>query len=159
MAYPCMASCLLCGDVMDVKECLEKGLLKADRKDLGKAQRSMAAAKKKLDKAAKLADAGFYEESLVNAYSAMFHACRSILFRDGFKERSHYAVYVYLRENYKDRLEPRFLNELDSLRQERHEIMYSLDTIDVPEEDCRDMLSTAKSFISAVEKVMAQRAK
>jgi uncharacterized protein (UPF0332 family) len=37
----------------------------------------------------------------ISSYTAMFHAARAILFRDGFiKERSHECIPVYLKEKY-----------------------------------------------------------
>lgn len=156
MGFLYTAIYLLSGDMVDVKECIEKGLLKESVKDVKKAQRSIIVARNKLNKAIKLEDAGFFEESLVNAYSAMFHAGRAILFRDGMKERSHYALFVYLKERYKDKLEPRFLNELDALRLERHEILYSLDTLKITKEETRDIISIARNFISAIERLIRQ---
>ncbi|MBI5060920.1 MAG: HEPN domain-containing protein [Candidatus Aenigmarchaeota archaeon] len=141
---------------MNVEECIEKGLLKRDIKDVRKALRSIVVAKNKLSKAMKLNEVGFNEEGIVNAYSAMFHAGRGLLFRDGMREKSHFALCVYLKEKYKNALEPRFLNELDSLRMERHEILYSLDTIKISKEEVSDIISVAMDFISAVEKILGK---
>ena len=142
---------------MDVRECLERGLLKEDAPDSKKAERSLAVAKFRLSKAAKLLAAGFSDDAVVNAYSAMFHAGRSLLFKDGFREKSHYGLYVYVSERYKERLEPRFISELDSLREVRHAIMYSLERIAVSHSEANDILMTARNFVSAVEKIVAGR--
>lgn len=139
---------------MDVKECIEKGLLKETKKDIEKTHRSIEVARNKLNKAMKLQESEFYEEAVVNAYSSMFHAGRALLFKDGMKEKSHYGLYIYIREKYKNKLEPRFINELDSLRLERHEILYSLDTIKIEKQACKDVISVAKDFVSAIEKII-----
>jgi len=139
---------------MDIKECLEKSLLKESVKDINKALRSIEISKNKLDRAIRLKDKGFLEDAIVNIYSTMFHAGRALLFKDGFKEKSHYGLYVYIKEKYKDKLEIRFLNELDALRIGRHEILYSLESAKINKEDVEDIISVAKDFISAVEKLM-----
>lgn len=140
--------------MMSVKECLEKGLLKEDKPDRNKAQRSVQKAAKKAEKAAKLLKAGFPEEALVTAYSSMFHAARAVLFKDGFKERSHYAVYVYLKEKCGGKIEKRFLVYLDYLRQERHDVVYSLEEPGVREEEVRESISMAREFMEAVKKLL-----
>lgn len=139
---------------MDVRECLERGLLKADVPDNRKAQRSLIVARLRLSKAARLIAAGFFDDAIVNAYSAMFHAGGALLFKDGFREKSHYGLYVYVSERYKDRLEPRFISELDSLRLERHEIMYSLDAKSIPQNETKAVLKVAKDFVAAIEKII-----
>jgi len=139
---------------MDIHECLERGLLKTDIPDGKKAARSLAVARLRLIKASKLATAGFSDDAIVNAYAAMFHAGRALLFRDGFREKSHYGLYVYIGERYRDKLEPRFISELDSLRLERHEIMYSLDTIGVSQDESKHVITVAKDFVVAVEKIL-----
>lgn len=139
---------------MDIKECLEKGLLKQAGPDSKKALRSLDVAKSKLLKAGMLFEKGFYEDAVVKSYSAMFHAGRGVLFKDGFSEKSHYAIYVYLSECYRTKLEPRFLSELDSLRLERHEILYSLEEPSISRDEASDILAVVKDFIQAVEKIM-----
>jgi len=139
---------------MDVAECLEKGLLKRDRPDMDKALRSVQKAAGRAERALKLAGAGFLEDAVVAAYSAMFHAARALLFRDGFKERSHYGLYVYISEKYKERMERRFLVQFDYLRQERHEVIYSLEESKVAGEEAETAISLAKEFIEAVKKLL-----
>lgn len=139
---------------MDVSECIERGLLKKIDKSNAKSIRSLEIAKMKLEKAVKLQIAGFFEEALISSYSCIFHASRAILFRDGYKEKSHYAVYVYMREKYRDKLEPRFINELDALRLERHEIMYSLELTSVKKDEAIRIIEIAKDFMNAIKKML-----
>lgn len=139
---------------MDVTECFEKGLLKKDKPDREKALKSIAMAKNKIESAKKLMKYKMYNICLVDIYSSMFHASRALLFRDGLKERSHYAVYIYLKEKYKDKIEQRFLNELDALRMERHDFFYGLDEIKVSEKEAVEGISMAEEFIRAVERVV-----
>lgn len=140
---------------MDLKECFEKELLRKETPDIEKAKRSIEIAKRKLENANKALNAEIFEDAIIDAYTSMFHASRAILFKDGIKERSHYALYVYLKEKYKDGLEPRFINELNSLRMERHELMYGLEKApEIEETEATAVILTAGDFIKAVEKLL-----
>jgi len=140
---------------MTVKECFEQGLLKKDRPDIEKARRSIEVAKHKLELAQKEIEAGIYENAAVTTYTAMFHAARALLFKDGVKERSHWAVYVYLKEKYADKIEPRLLNELNSLRLERHDAMYGLEEIkEEIEGEAEAEAGIAGEFIDTVKKLL-----
>ncbi len=135
---------------MDVKECLERGLLKKEKPSLEMAKKSIEAAKRKLDESEKLLKLGILDMAEVSAYSAMFHAARALLFRDGFREKSHYALYVYLKEKYSARIEPKFLNELNILRMERHEIMYGLEKQEFDSETVTEAITLAEEFIKRI---------
>jgi len=135
---------------MDIEECLEKGLLKEDKEDIEKAKKSIEIAKHKLSIAKRTFDVKIFEESIINAYAAMFHAGRALLFKDGFKEKSHYGLFVYIKEKYNDKLEPRFINELNALRLERHELLYGLEKQEIKEVEAEDVMKLAEDFIKAV---------
>lgn len=139
---------------MDIKECFEKGLLKRDIKDIRRSAKSIEAAKRKIEIAKKTFDVDILEESIINAYASMFHASRAILFRDGVKEKSHYAVYVYLREMYKEKIEARFLNEFNSLRMERHELIYGLEKSKLDKTETQNIILIAEEFVKMVEKLI-----
>ena len=57
----------------------------------------------------------------------MFHAGRALLFRDGIQEKSHYCLLVYLKEKYTGRISAGILSSMDAYREERHEVLYSLE--------------------------------
>jgi len=144
---------------MDVRECIEKGLLKHDSPSMEKAHRSLEVAQKKVKKAKELLKASILDMAEVSAYSSMFHASRALLFRDGFKERGHYAIYVYLKERYADKLDLKFLNELNILRLNRHEIFYGFDEPELNEEAIGKTIMLAEEFIEAIQRVMAAKVK
>ncbi|MFH2028445.1 MAG: HEPN domain-containing protein [Nanoarchaeota archaeon] len=138
---------------MNVDECFEQGLLKKEAPDTEKAKKSIDIAKHTLSLAKRLLEIKIFEETISNSYAAMFHAGRSLLFKDGIKEKSHYALFVYIREKYSDRLEKRFINELNALRLERHEINYGLERMDIQEVEAEDVIKVTEEFISAIEKI------
>lgn len=139
---------------MNVQDCFEKELLKKDRPDLVKTKKSLEIAKYKLGRAEKLFSLKIFEEAVTNSYAAMFHSARALLFKDGIKEKSHFALFVYVKEKYSDKLEKRFINELNSLRLERHEINYGLEKIEIEKEEAEDMIKVTKDFIFAVKKII-----
>ena len=136
---------------MNVDECFDKGLLKRDKPDKDKAIRSIEMAAFKLDKARNLFDKEVFDMALINAYISMFHAGRALLFKDGVREKSHYGLYIYLSEKYSDKLEQRFLNELNALRLERHEVFYGLERTEIEEVEAESAIGAAKSFLNIVK--------
>lgn len=93
---------------------------------------------------------------MVLSYSAMFHAARALLFRDGWTEKSHACVVAYLRARYVSRgkLERRYLAMLDAARLERHETLYGLE-VTVAREDAELTLRAAREFVSRVAKLIS----
>ncbi|MBN1793154.1 HEPN domain-containing protein [Candidatus Woesearchaeota archaeon] len=139
---------------MNVKDCIEKGLLKKETPDRRKSSKSIDVSLYKLERAEKLLSLEMYEETVLNSYASIFHAARAILFKDGMREKSHFALFIYLKEKYADNLEKRFLNELNTLRLERHDISYGLEKQDITKEEAKHILSVAKEFISAIQKLL-----
>ncbi|MFH1072302.1 MAG: HEPN domain-containing protein [Nanoarchaeota archaeon] len=139
---------------MDVQECFDKGFLRKEPPDKRKVDKSIEVALYKLGRARTLFGLGMFEETVLNGYAALFHAGRAILFRDGIREKSHYALFVYLKERYSEKLERRFLNELNSFRLERHDISYSLEKPEVTKEEAEHVIAVAKDFIAAVKKIL-----
>ena len=140
---------------MSVKECFEQGLLKKDKPDIEKARRSIEIAKHKLELARKEIDARIYENAVISVYTAMFHAARALLFKDGVKERSHWAVYLYIKEKYSEKLGIRLVNELNSLRLERHEAMYGLEKKEENmQEETEIEIGISKEFVASIEKLV-----
>ncbi len=137
-----------------MKECLAKDLLKLDKKDPQRASKSIRAAEHKLELAEKSLQARIYEDTILNAYAAMFHSARSLLYRDGFAEKSHYAVYVYLKEKYGNKIEQRFLNELNNLRLERHEVLYGLSSLEIEYKEAKDVLGIAIEFTEKIKSLL-----
>lgn len=141
---------------MNVEQCLAEGLLKKTAPDRGKAARSLVLAGQKLQLARKELAAGIFEDVVVSAYTSMFHSARALLYADGFKERSHYAVCVYVAERHSDKIERKYLNELNALRMERHELMYGLEERpQVSEAEAAKVIQVAEGFLKSAERVLS----
>jgi uncharacterized protein (UPF0332 family) len=142
---------------MNLEECFSRSLLSRISPDKEKSRRSMETAQHKLALSKKELGAGIYEGAIISAYASMFHSARALLFRDGVKERSHYAVYVYLREKYSGSMGEAALNEFSALRMQRHEVLYGFfgDAGAISLADAQQVISAAESFLSAAKKLLA----
>ena len=96
-----------------------------------------------------------YSAVVVLAYTAMFHAARALLFRDGFVEKSHVCVIAYLREKYlgTGKLEQKYITILNNAGFERHEVLYGLEASETSE-DAEFLLQNAEEFVDAVRKLI-----
>jgi len=140
---------------MKLKECFEKRLLRRERPDLEKGERSMEMAETKLDEAEKALSHNLFDATIILAYTAMFHAARAILFRDGVVEKSHVCLIEYLRETYVNsgKLSEVTINTLNTLRIDRHETLYGLEAKS-NEKEARYSLEKAKEFFATIKKLM-----
>lgn len=85
----------------------------------------------------------------------MFHAARSILFRDGWREKSHACVARYLEENYvkTGKLEIKWLDLLDYSRETRHNEQYDLSFFST-EEDAKHAIESASRFYDRIKSLL-----
>ena len=140
-----------------IEEWIEKGLLIQSMPDPQKAESSLRLAGAKIKTAGKEFEAGIYSSAFLSAYTAMFHSARAILFRDGFKERNHYALYLYLRERYIKKLGLAYVNELNNFRTIRHKVIYGddeLHTREVQEAEAESAIRVATEFLGAIRKLL-----
>ena len=135
---------------MNILECFEKRLLRKINPDLEKSKKSLETAKIKLEEAKKLFEAGFFNDSFTNTYTSMFHASRVLLYKDGVQEKSHYAVYVYIKEKYSKKIPLNLINSFNFLRDERHEIFYGFDE-EITKNQAEKAILDAEDFLGEVE--------
>ena len=142
---------------MNVEDCLEQGLLAKSKSDSEKAFSSMDMAQHKLELAEVEFKHKLFESAIISAYASMFHSARALLFRDGFKERSHFALYVYVNEKYRAKIERKYLSELNSLRLQRHDLLYGLErSSEVQESNAGTTIKLANGFLRAVQKILKE---
>ena len=133
-----------------IDELFRKGLLKRAPAARNRIAKSLQAAERYLGDAKKNYEIEAYNIVVIAAYSAMFHAARSILFSDGIAERSHFAVYEYLRERHPE-LGKSFIEGFNLYRGMRHDTVYELDA-DATEEEAGEAIKFAGEMIAAVRK-------
>ena len=102
-----------------VRKLLELGLLRKIPKSRKKAEESIKTAESWLIEAEK--------NLILSSYLAMFHSARAVLFLEGFREKSHFAVARFLESTFVERglLEKEWIELLDYYREIRHADQYS----------------------------------
>jgi uncharacterized protein (UPF0332 family) len=134
-----------------LNDCFELGYLKKIVPNKASADRSMMLSQKKLDAAELILGQGVFDFSLIASYTAMFHAARAILYRDGVKERSHECIPIYIAGKYPELRS--YANLLDSYRTYRHEAIYGLD-VAITKADAETALLEAKRFLEKMKSLL-----
>lgn len=137
---------------MTLERCFEERKLRQAKPDILKAKKSLETAREKLAEAEELAKAGFEKVAVVFAYASMFHSGRALLFKDGVVEKSHYCLVLYLKEKYvkRGKIENEIITMMDSFREERHDVMYSLEGIKVKSDEANHAIENARKMLQAV---------
>lgn len=136
---------------MNLNDCLSQGLLREYHFPQNTAKKELSNAKKHLKNARICIRDKMYDLAIVSIYTAMFHTARAVLFRDNLKERSHICVILYLKEKYPELKE--FAEILDVFREQRHNMLYGLDS-EGTKEDAFNGIEEAEKFIQKVKEII-----
>lgn len=141
--------------LFDFQDCLKKGLLRKTDPSKAKAKKSLEASLKWLEEAEKNLESEALKSSLLSAYLAVFHSARSILFLDGYREKSHACIARYLEEKYakKGILEREWVDMLDHFRELRHSDQYSFNFF-TSEDESEDTIRNSRNFVSRMKKLL-----
>jgi uncharacterized protein (UPF0332 family) len=135
------------------KECVEKRLLVKVIPDTNKALKNIEKARTLLNEAkANLSD-GRLNSAVVMTYAAMFDAARAVLFKEGYREKSHYCVARYLEEKHGKKLGEDLINLLDEYRESRHRVLYGAEYYPTTEE-ASEMMEFAEQFIQKTSELV-----
>lgn len=113
----------------------------------------MEIAESRLKEAERAINLKIFDFGVLQSYMAMFHSARALLYRDGIQEKSHFAIFIYLKEKYSNKIPLHIINLLNIHRIERHEAMYGLD-YKPDEEDAKTAIEDAKIFVSEIKKLV-----
>ncbi len=139
---------------MRVKDCFKEGLLKKTKPSKQYAKKSLDASLVYIENAKDNLQMNNNNLVIFCSYTAMFHAARALLFRDGIKERSHLCTVSYLRETY-PRLK-RLANQLDSYRRNRHNTLYGLDFL-VSDDEAHQAVKDAELFYKQIRNIIDEK--
>jgi len=141
----------------DIDRCIKLGLLKRIPPSKEKAEGSMKNAENWLREAKNNLQNLTFRSCILTSYLAMFHAARAILFIDGFREKSHFAVARYLEDKYATTglLEKEWIDMLDFYRETRHEDQYSISFFATKEES-EKAFQSAKGFVKRMRKLFRE---
>ncbi len=133
---------------MNLEQCFSEGLLRPFKFERDAIEKEISVSKRYILDVNKCIREEMYDLAVVAVYTSMFHAARAILFRDGFKERSHICLIEYVREKYPYLNE--FVKVLDIYRESRHAALYGID-VNFIKEDATYGMKVAEKFIERVE--------
>lgn len=143
-------------EIRNVDDCFRFRLLRKIKPDKEKSEKSLEIAKQRLKKADEAIKLKIYEFAVLESYMAMFHSARALLYRDGVQEKSHFAIYIYLKDKYSNKMPVSIINLLNIHRTERHEAMYGLE-YNPQKEDALTASEDAKLFVAEIEKILGKQ--
>jgi uncharacterized protein (UPF0332 family) len=139
--------------LIELEECFNKGLLRKIPPSREKAKESLEKAITFLDEADANLEENRIPSTTIMAYLAMFNSARALLFKDGYREKSHACVARYVEEKYGDKISQEAIDLLDRYRSIRHMVQYD-ESYFPTEEEAREMMEFAKKFVETVRKII-----
>ncbi|RMD45849.1 HEPN domain-containing protein [Candidatus Pacearchaeota archaeon] len=139
----------------DVKRLVELGLLRKIPVSREKAQDSIKTAESWLSEGKKNLRSKAFRSCLLSSYLAMFHSGRAVLFVNGYREKSHFAVARFLEDFYvrKNLLEKKWVEILDYYRETRHDDQYGTSFI-ATEQEAKNALRSAQEFVERIKALL-----
>jgi len=139
---------------------IKENLLRKIPPSTDKAKQSIKKSKEWLSESKKSLNGGASGSSILASYMSMFHAARSILFSDGYREKSHACIARYLEEKYvkTKKLDMKWVELLDHNREVRHDDQYNLSFFST-EEEAENALKSAEDFLNAMEGLLGSISK
>ncbi|MDH5664353.1 MAG: HEPN domain-containing protein [Candidatus Bathyarchaeota archaeon] len=122
--------------------------IKPDRKLVLK---EMKGAKSDLETARKSLQDGNFKWATIQGYYSIFHAARALLYSKGFREKSHYALFVAIRELFRDELDLSLIQGFEDAMNLRQTADYGLT---FSEEGAIDVIETAEKFLLTTKEVL-----
>ena len=142
-------------EIRNINDCFKFRLLRKINPDKEKSQKSMEMSEERILKAKKASKILIFDFAIMEAYMSMFHAARALLYKDGIQEKSHYAISVYLKEKYSNKIPLPVINFLGIHRTERHEALYGFG-YKPKKEDAELSIKDAEIFIKEIKKILLE---
>ena len=96
------------------------------RRDIALVKKELGAAKSDLKDARESLELKKFKWATIQGYYSMFHSARALLFDKGFREKSHHALYVAIRELYAGKIERSLIQDFEHGMYLRQEADYGL---------------------------------
>lgn len=134
-------------------ECIRQGLLRKIPPSEKEAEDQLQKAVVLVTEAKTALATNLPNAAMMSAYTAVLDAGRSLLFRDGYREKSHACVARYLEAKYSKEIGLANIYLLDEYRDRRHKTLYSGEYYPTLAEAKR-VVSFAEGFIAKVGKLL-----
>lgn len=130
----------------EFKQCLESGKIVPFARGKNLAKKELLVAQNDLSDAKAGYEHQRYKWSTIQAYYAMFHAVRALIYSHGYREKSHYCLAIALRALFVDegtmdaKLARDFLNAMNLREAADYEAKFSM-------EGAKAVIASAERFI------------
>ena len=140
---------------IEFKDCIKQRLLRKVIPSVDKAKKGVKKARIFLSQAKKAFEIEAYDSCLMTCYQAVFLSAKSVLLKDGYREKSHACVARYMEEKYikSGEIDPKWVELLDRYRDLRHDDEYNVFFF-ASKEDCEELINFASQFIEEMEKII-----
>ena len=139
--------------LISFKKCIDQRLLRRITPSLNNADRTIEKAEHFLREAKKNIENGQPASAASIAYLSFFNAARALLLADGYREKSHMCVLMYLRHKYQDKLGGDNLSLFSQYMSMRHKTQY--DSVYYPTMDeARNTTKFAETFIDKIWSIL-----
>jgi uncharacterized protein (UPF0332 family) len=135
----------------ELRKLLEDRKLTRIRKDRKLVLKEIAAAKSDLKDAKESLERNKFKWTTIQGYYSMFHSARALLFERGYREKSHYALLVAIRELYADDIEHSLIREFEHGMYLRQEADYGLK---FSESGALDVVETAEKLLRRAKLIL-----
>ncbi len=139
--------------MIDLNECLSKGLIRKYTPSKEQALASLNKAKTLLAEAEGDLQDKRYNSAMLVGYVSILNASRAVLFKDGYREKSHVCIVRYIEAKYKNKLPEGHIKLLDHYRETRHEIQYGTEQF-AEEQGAREIVEFAKKYMKIIEGII-----
>lgn len=92
-----------------------------------------------------------YKWATIQGYYSMFHSVRALLFSRGFREKSHYALLLAIRELFSEELEQSLIDKFEDGLSLRQEADYGLK---FSETGANDTIVGAEELLARVKEIL-----
>ena len=112
----------------DFERCIKERRLMKIRSSKEIIQKEVESSEYDLERARNSLDEGDFKWAAVQSYYSMFHAAKALVFKKGYREKSHFCLIIALRTLYvkEDKLESEMVENLELCMNLRHEADYGL---------------------------------
>lgn len=130
---------------------LEERKIMRIRPDRALVTKEIAAAKADLNDARESFELKKYKWATIQGYYAMFHSARALLFDKGFREKSHHALFVAIRELYAGKIERALMLGFEHGMYLRQEADYALK---FSESGAHDVIENAEKIAARARDIL-----
>lgn len=113
--------------------------------------KEVAAAEYDLKKSKNSCENEDYKWAIVQAYYSMFHAARALIYSKGYREKSHRACSVALKEFFLDSLGEERIKDFEEAMDLRESADYGSAYTD---EDAKNLVRKAEGFLENAERIL-----